>query len=255
MKPSLFVFGLIISAQISVIKGACSFKHGNEPYKNFRYNCECGPDKKPFFAIKLKHMLLFSNPNRKYCCVPSKSTCNVSKTNKWCKDGQLLPLYQPCNGSCPWSQQEKCPQINGASFTTEQCYIKGYLGADKYQCLNRKNIAEEVIANKAVVEVTSKISKRFNLLEYLESYNETFIKCKSQNNQILEKVCGLEEFWRTKRNDAILCKRNHSNVVVQLTKGDICRDVQFLETMNYTKRNITYVKRVIYDTYSGKISL
>ena len=46
MKPLLFVFGLIISAQISVIKGGCFFKHGNEPQKNFGNNCECGRDNK-----------------------------------------------------------------------------------------------------------------------------------------------------------------------------------------------------------------
>ena len=244
MKPSLFVFGLIISAQISIIKGACNFNNGKT--EHFENNCECGQNRTKF-----------QDSDKKYCCVPSKSTCEEIRENKWCKDGQLLPNYQPCNGSCLDRWQEKCPQINGASFTTEQCYIKGYLGADKYQCLNRKNIAEEVIANKAVVEVTSKISKRFNLLEYLESYNETFIKCKSQNNQTLEKVCGLEEFWRSKRNDAISCKRNHSNVVVQLSKGNICRDVQFLQAMNYTQGNISYVKKELYNNQdkTGKIFL
>ena len=41
MKPSLFVFGLIISAQISVIKGYCWFKHGNEPRKYFENSSCC----------------------------------------------------------------------------------------------------------------------------------------------------------------------------------------------------------------------
>ena len=125
MKPSLFVFGLIISAQISVIKGYCYFKHGNEPYKIFGNNCECGHNR-----------TTFQYSDRKYCCVPSKSTCDESKTNtKSCADGQLLSYYQPCNGSCPWSQQEKCPQINGASFANEQCYSKGWSDDDKYSVI------------------------------------------------------------------------------------------------------------------------
>jgi hypothetical protein len=243
MKPSLFVFGLIISAQISVIRGGCWFKHSNEPSQYFGNNCQCGHNR-----------TTFQNSERKYCCVPSKGTCDESQGNtKSCADGQLLPHYQACNGSCLFNGQEKCPQINGASFTTEQCYNK-LSKQDKYQCLNRKNIAEEVIANTAVVEVTSNISKRFNLFEYLESYNETFIKCKSQNNQTLEKVCGDFELYYEKRNDAISCKRDHSNVVVQLTKGDICRDVQFLETMKYTNDSISFVKRQLYNSNpTGKI--
>ena len=124
MKPSLFVFGLIISAQISVIKGYCYFKHGNEPDKFFENNCECGHNRTSFQCF-----------DAKYCCVPSNSTCDESRTNKWCADGQLLPEYQPCNGSCIWSSQEKCPQINGASFTTEQCYSKGFTAEDEYSVI------------------------------------------------------------------------------------------------------------------------
>ena len=125
MKPSLFVFGLIISAQINVIKGGCYFKHGKEPYIYVRGNCECGLDKKNF-----------TSSDYKYCCVSSKSTCDESQTNtKWCADGQLLPEYLPCNGSCFWSEQENCPQINGASFTNEQCYGKGYSDDDKYSVI------------------------------------------------------------------------------------------------------------------------
>ena len=100
--------------------------------------------------------------------------------------------------------------------------------------------------------LSSEISKRFNHFEYLDNHNETFIKCKSQNNQTLEKVCGDAEFYYQKKNDAVSCKTNHSNVVVQLTKGDICRDVQFLEFMNYPKDSISYVKKELYE-YSGKI--
>ena len=124
MKPSLFVFCIIIIAQISVIKGLCHFKYSNGTRKHFQNNCECGHDREPF-----------KTSNNTYCCVPSKSTCNVSETNKRCDDGQLLPLYQPCNGSCIWSTQENCPQINGASFTTEQCYKKGYSDDDKYSVI------------------------------------------------------------------------------------------------------------------------
>ena len=126
MKPSLFVFCIIIIAQISVIKADCYFKYSNGTRKPFEKNCECGRgrDRKPF-----------KTSNDTYCCVPSKSTCNVSKTNKWCEDGQLLPLYQPCNGSCIWDAQEKCPQINGASFTTEQCYAKGFSDDGKYSVI------------------------------------------------------------------------------------------------------------------------
>ena len=162
----------------------------------------------------------------------------------------MLHFYQPCNESCYIRYHEKCPQINGASFTNEQCYDKT-VAAGKYHCLNRKDIAEEVIANTTVVE-NVKNSTRFNLFEYLESYNKTHIKCKSQNNQTLEKVCGGAEFEGTKRYDAILCKRNHSNVVVQITKGDICRDVQFLEFMNYPKNDISRVKSRIINDYRGK---
>ena len=128
MKPSLFVFCIIIIAQISVIKGkgTCRFKYSNGTRKTLENNCECGrgQDRKPF-----------KDSDDKYCCLPSKSTCNVSETNKWCEDGQLLPLYQPCNGSCIWSSQVKCPQINGASFTNEQCYGKGWSDDDKYSVI------------------------------------------------------------------------------------------------------------------------
>ena len=156
MKPLLFVFGLIISAQISVIKGNdCHFKYSNGTTKTTKYfknNCECGLGKTQFHS-----------DNDTYCCVPSNSTCveskklqndkidvidiihsymtSESKTNKWCEDGQLLPFYQPCNGSClfdGWYKhgiQEKCPQINGASFTNEQCYSKGWSDDDKYSVI------------------------------------------------------------------------------------------------------------------------
>ena len=127
-------------------------------------------------------------------------------------------------------------------------YIKCHqISISLYQCLNRKNVEEAMIKTKCL---SSEISKRFNHFEYLDNHNDTFIKCKSKNNQTLEKVCGDTELYHEKRNDAISCKRNHSNVVVQLTKGDICRDVQFLETMNYTTYSISFVKDLI---YSGKI--
>ena len=113
--------------------------------------------------------------------------------------------------------------------------------------------------------VTSKISERFNLFEYLESFNDKFIKCKSQNNQTLEevcgndeycksqnnqtleKVCGSDEYFGTNKNDAISCKRKHSIVDKRLTKGDICRDLQFLKAMNYPKDSISYVESKVYD--------
>ena len=116
-----------------------------------------------------------------------------------------------------------------------------------YQCLNRKNINEEVIKAKAV---TSKISERFNLFEYLESFNETFIKCKSQNDQTLEKVCAWDEFGGSNRNDPISCKTNHTIVDVRLTKGDICHDLQFLKEMNYPNDSISYVEKKLF--YEGK---
>lgn len=130
MKPLLFVFGLIISAQISVIKGDCDFKYSNGTTKYFKNNCECGLGKTQFHRN-----------NDTYCCVPSNSTCDESKKLKKCEDGQLLPFYQPCNGSClfdGWYKhgiQEKCPQINGASFTNEQCYSKGWSDDDKYSVI------------------------------------------------------------------------------------------------------------------------
>ena len=126
MKPSLLVFCIIIIAQISVIESKGWFKYSDETKKSgyFEKDSQCG-----------RNRTQFKDSDNKYCCVPSKSTCNVSKTNKWCKDGQLLPLYQPCNGSCPWYAQVKCPQINGASFTTEQCYAKGWSDDDKYSVI------------------------------------------------------------------------------------------------------------------------
>ena len=112
-----------------------------------------------------------------------------------------------------------------------------------YQCLNRKNVAEEDIKAKSL---SSEISKRFNLFEYLDNHNETFIKCKSQSNQTLEKVCGKDEFESIKKNEAISCERNNSDVPVRLTKGDICRDLQFLKNMTYPKNNISYVEKRLY---------
>ena len=124
MKPPLFVICLIISAQISVVLGYCYFKYGNgTEAEKTKKKCFCGLDKKPFEYI--------SN-DKKYCCVPSKSTCDESRTNKWCKYGKLLPKYRPCNGFCLHSKQKICPQINMASFTTEQCYTKGFTKEDEY---------------------------------------------------------------------------------------------------------------------------
>ena len=96
------------------------------------------------------------------------------------------------------------------------------------------------------IDVTYKIPERFNLFEYLENDNE-FIKCKSQNNQTLKKVCGKREFFATKKNDFISCKRNDSTDVIRLTNGDICRDLQFLKFMNYPNKSISYVEKELYD--------
>ena len=100
--------------------------------------------------------------------------------------------------------------------------------------------------------LSSEISKRFNHFEYLDNHNETFIKCKSQNNQTLEKVCGRDEFKSIKKNENITCVENNTNVPVLLTKGDICRDLQFLKYMNYSKNNISYVENQLYDKKGKK---
>ena len=94
--------------------------------------------------------------------------------------------------------------------------------------------------------LSSEISKRFNHFEYLENHNETFIKCKSENNQTLEKVCGRDEYHSTKKNENITCVENNTNEKVLLTKGDICRDLQFLKIMKYPKNNISYVEKELY---------
>ena len=126
MKPSLLVFCLIFIVQITVIEGKCQFKYRNGTRETFENICECG---------RGRDRKKFEEKHDKYCCVPSKSTCIESETNKWCEDGQLLPFYLPCNGSCIWSSQEKCPEINGASFTNEQCYSKGQSDDDKYSVI------------------------------------------------------------------------------------------------------------------------
>ena len=94
--------------------------------------------------------------------------------------------------------------------------------------------------------LSSEISKRFNHFEYLENHNETFIKCKSKNNQTLEKVCGWDEVYSTKKNENITCMENNTNVQVPLTKGDICRDLQFLKNMSYPNDSISYVENELY---------
>ena len=95
--------------------------------------------------------------------------------------------------------------------------------------------------------LSSEISKRFNHFEYLDNHNETFIKCKSKNNQTLEKVCGWDEVYSTKKNENITCVENNTNEKVLLTKGDICRDLQFIKIMKYPKKNISYVEKHLYD--------
>ena len=95
--------------------------------------------------------------------------------------------------------------------------------------------------------LSSEISKRFNHFEYLENHNETFIKCKSESNQTLEKVCGWDEFKSIKKNENITCEEKNTNRQVLLTKGDICRDLQFLKNMSYPKKNISYVENRLYD--------
>ena len=97
--------------------------------------------------------------------------------------------------------------------------------------------------------LSSEISKRFNHFEYLDNHNKTFIKCKSQSNQTLEKVCGKDEYYSTKKNENITCVENNTSDKVLLTKGDICRDLQFLKKMKYPKKNISYVEERL---YSGK---
>ena len=125
MKPSLFVFGLIISAQICVIKGHCYFKNSDGTDEYYPNNCECGLDKKPF-----------QPSDAKYCCVPSKSTCDESQRNtKWCAAGKLLTKYQACNGSCMDLNQRICQKIETASFTSDQCYTKGWTAEDEYSVI------------------------------------------------------------------------------------------------------------------------
>ena len=94
--------------------------------------------------------------------------------------------------------------------------------------------------------LSSEVSKRFNHFEYLDNHNKTFIKCKSQNNQTLEKVCGRDEFSSIKKNENITCVENNTSDKVLLTKGDICRDLQFLKNMEYPKNNISDVEKRLY---------
>ena len=95
--------------------------------------------------------------------------------------------------------------------------------------------------------LSSEISKRFNHFEYLVNHNKTFIKCRSQNNQTLEKVCGWDEYYSIKKNENITCVQNNTKIPVLLTKGDICRDLQFIKYMNYSKNNISYIENRLYD--------
>ena len=123
MKTSLLVFFLISIAQISVIKGKCRFKYTNGTIDRFGKTCECGPKGKSYDYPQ-------------YCCVPSNSTCDESKSNtKWCAAGQLLTKYQACNGSCMDLNQRICTQIKTAPYTAEQCYTKGYTAEDEYSVI------------------------------------------------------------------------------------------------------------------------
>ena len=121
-----------------------------------------------------------------------------------------------------------------------------------YQCLNRRNVNEEVIKAKSV---TSKISERFNLFEHLESFNDTFIKCKSQNNKTLKKVCSKDEYVGLNKTDSISCKRNYSIHDVSFTKGYICRDLQFLKNMNYSKDSISYVESKLFSKGKKRLNI
>ena len=135
----------------------------------------------------------------------------------------IVSLSQTCIGfSCP-PQFQPCKQRSGAKYKHNQCYYP-YNPFFHYDCLNRKNIDESIIANTKIY--LDKPSNRINYFEYFpKDKNKTHIRC---GNNALEKNC--KRPW----DKIVHCKKGKSDTIgKQISHLDVCVDFHFASANNF----------------------
>ena len=100
-----------------------------------------------------------------YLCVEYREHCSSEK----------LP-FSDCG-----RESRKCGKRNGAKYQNNQCYGSSsstlYSKTQKFQCLNRKDIDEKVLAKSAIFQTAD---KRLDLFQYFTDHNDTHIICGDQ---------------------------------------------------------------------------
>ena len=105
-----------------------------------------------------------------YCCTSStKSSCEISSDSS-SKNEECLTNTKPhdseqsCNGFCYFGSQKNCPDNPGAKFQYRQCYHPDS-NHEYYQCLNRKDIDEDVLRTKPIFDSEKQVSSRKNYFQ------------------------------------------------------------------------------------------
>ena len=159
-----------------------------------------------------------------YLCVKYREHCISEK----------LP-FSDCGGE----KYRKCGKRNGAKYQNNQCYdsVLSTLRSktQSFQCLNRKDIDEKVLAKSAIFHTAD---KRLDLFQYFTNHNDTHIIC---GDQALRKVeCGLTDTILT----PVQCKKKDSDIEEKtFSHIDICKDSFFMKKMGYTEKEINLPKK------------
>ena len=165
-------------------------------------------------------------PNN-YLCVECREHCYSEK----------LP-FSDCGG--PY---RKCGKRNGAKYQNNQCY--GSLAStmksktQKFQCLNRNDIDEKVLAKSTIFYTAD---KRFDLFQYFTDHTDTHIIC---GNQALKKiVCNVSNTALGGNFATVQCKKKDSDIEEKtFSRIDICKDSFFMKKMGYTEMEINLPKK------------
>ena len=167
----------------------------------------------------------FTCRSNDYLCVKYREHCISEK----------LPF-----SDCGREEYRKCGRRNGAKYQNNQCYASSYgtfrSKIQKFQCLNRKDIDEKVLAKSAIFHTAD---KRLDLFQYFTDHNDTHIIC---GDQALRKVeC---DFFGATFSAPVQCKKKDSDIEEKtFSSFDICKDSFFMKKMGYTEKEINLPKQ------------
>ena len=169
--------------------------------------------------------------NAHFTCRPNDNLC--VKYREHCY-GEKLP-FSDCGGG-----HRKCGKRNGAKYQNNQCYDSSFgtykSKTQRFQCLNRKDIDEKVLAKSAIFHTAD---ERFDLFQYFTDHTDTHIIC---GDQALRKVeC---DFLDADFSTPVQCKKKDSDIEEKtFSSFDICKDSFFMKKMGYTEKEINLPKQ------------